>query len=393
MKFKNLVATITAGIMLFSLLPIKAGAEEVNNNQPAQAATTTRNRTMIGYWHNFDNNSKVIKLREVNDNWDIINVSFGETDAAKDKATIIFKPDASITSEAEFINDVKYLQSKGKKVILSIGGMHGDVLLQNEDDKNKFVNSISGLIDKYGFNGMDLDLENNMKTTDDFKNPKNPQNVYLIKACRELKAKYGDKLMLTMAPETDYVQGRLMSGSGGYLPLIYGIRDILDYVAVQLYNSGQMNGSDGTPYQQATPDFVVAMTEMLLNGFEVGWGSKLYFPALREDQIVIGLPACPEAAPIGGYVSNDDLNKALLALVTGKGYGGKYQMQNTSGYANLRGVMSWSANWDAAKGFSFSNNARKTLDSLPVIENKLQAPTIASSAVTNGAYTLTVTVP
>ncbi|MGL5152279.1 MAG: glycosyl hydrolase family 18 protein [Clostridium sp.] len=391
MKLKKLVASITAGIMMLSLAPITSNA--VTKEETTVNKQQIRNKTMIGYWHNFDNNSKKLKLREVNDNWDIINVSFGETNVSVDKSTIIFKPDPVITTEKEFIEDVKYLQSKGKKIVLSIGGMYGQVLLQTDKDRENFVNSLSGLIDKYGFDGFDLDLEHHMKQDDDFKNPKEPQNINLIKACHELHAKYGDDLLITMAPETDYVQGRLMSGSGGYLPLIYGIRDILDYISVQLYNSGPMNGSDGNPYGQATPDFVVAMTEMLLNGFEVGWGTKNYFPALREDQVVVGVPACSEAAPVGGYLAEAELNKALKALATGESYGGRYQMQNKNGYPNFRGVMSWSANWDAAKGFNFSNNVRKTLDSLPVVENKLQEASIKASDVKNGGFDLTITVP
>ncbi|MGL4107827.1 glycosyl hydrolase family 18 protein [Clostridium sp. LP20] len=380
-RLKKIISTLTVCFLLLSFLPARV----------AEAAPQLKDRLMVGYWHNFDNNSKVLKLREVNENWDVINVSFGETDATKDKATIIFKPE--IQSEAEFISDVKYLQSKGKKVVLSIGGMYGVVELSDTAAKTRFVKSVSDLIDRYGFDGLDIDLEHAMKTSDDYKNPKVAQNVNLIAACKELHAKYGDNFILSMSPETDYVQGRLMSGSGGYLPLIYGVKDILTYISVQLYNSGGMNGSDGRPYTQGTPDFVVAMTEMLLNGFEVGWGTGNMFPALREDQVIIGLPACPEAAPVGGYVSNDDLNKAILALATGKSYGDTYKMQNTAGYSGLRGVMSWSANWDAAKNFNFSNNARKTLDSLKVIENTLQKGSLSSSAVVNGSFTLTANIP
>lgn len=394
-RLKKLIAGITTGLMALSFIPAaNVGAKKIDDtNLYVASSNTLPDRIMIGYWHNFDNNSKVIKLREVNDNWDIINVSFGETDPTKDKATIVFKPDTKIESEEEFISDVKYLQSKGKKVILSIGGMYGEVLLNSTEDKDKFVKSMSTLIDKYGFDGFDLDLEHYMNAADDFKNPKVAQNINIIKACRELNEKYGDDLYITMAPETAYVQGRMMSGSGGYLPIIYGLRDILDYVAVQLYNSGPMSGSDGSPYQSGTTDFVVAMTEMMLNGFEVGWGSGNMFPGLREDQVIIGLPACPEAAPTGGYVSNTDLNNAILALATGKTYGGRYKMQNPGGYAGLRGVMSWSANWDVAKNLSFSNNARKTLNSLPVVENTLQVGIVTATAPKDRAYTVTATIP
>ena len=394
-KLKKLIALTLSSVMIFTLVPkLNTQAYDDNVNKTStQSASTLPNRLMVGYWHNFDNNSKVLKLREVNDNWDIINISFGETDATKDKATILFNVDTSIESEEEFISDVKYLQSKGKKIVLSIGGMYGEVYLNSEDAKNRFVNSISNLIDKYGFDGLDLDLEHYMNSSDDFKNPKSAQNIYLIKACRELHDKYGENFILAMAPETAYVQGLRMSGSGGYLPLIYGVRDILTYIHVQLYNSGPMSDTYGAPIQQGSADFIVAMTEMLLNGFEVGYGTGNMFPALREDQVIIGLPSCTSAAPNGGYVSNDELTKAINYLATGKSYGGKYVMQNPDGYPGLRGVMSWSANWDAAGNFSFSNNARKTLDSLPVIENTLQAGQLFNSSPKDGSFDLTISVP
>lgn len=388
-KLKSLIATVTATMMLLSIVPLKKPGAEVSQNVVTASASK---KLMVGYWHNFDNNSKNIKLKDVNDNWDVINVSFGETDPTKDKSTIIFKPDPVIETEAEFISDVKYLQGKGKKVVLSIGGMYGQVLLSTTADKDKFVNSMIGLIDKYGFDGLDIDLEHHMDVADDYKNPKLGQNINLIQACKDLKAKYGDKFMLTMSPETAYVQGRMMSGSGGYLPLIYGVKDILNYISVQLYNSGGMNANDGNSYQQGTPDFVVSMCEMLLNGFEVGWGSKNMFPALREDQVLIGVPATTQAAG-GGFVNNADMTKAIEALTTGKTYGGRYVMQNKSGYPNFGGVMSWSVNWDAVGGYSFSTNARKALDAAPVVTNTLQAGVITTTAPADKAYTVTATIP
>lgn len=390
-KLKKVVASVTAAMMLMSIVPaINVDAATKSTNSTSELP----NRLLIGYWHNFDNAiSTVMKLRDVNDNWDVINVSFGETDTSKDRSTILFTPDSTIESESEFKEDVKYLQSKGKKVVLSIGGQNGEVELTNAAAKDNFVKSVSGLVDKYGFDGLDLDLEQFMKTKDDFKNPTNAQNINLIAGCKELKAKYGDNFMLTMAPETGYVQDCLMSGSGGYLPLIYGLRDILTYVSVQYYNSGPMNGSDGSPYQQGTVDFVVALVEMLLNGFEVGWGTGNMFPALREDQVVIGLPATKAAAPNGGYLSEEDLNKAVYALTKGESYGGRYTMQNSNGYPNLRGIMAWSTNWDLKEGCKFSTNARKTLDSLPIVENTLQKASVSSTTPANGSYTLTVSVP
>ena len=62
-------------------------------------------------------------------------------------------------TDAEFKSDISYLKSKGKKVVLSIGGQNGVVLLPDNAAKDRFINSIQSPIDKYGFDGIDIDLE------------------------------------------------------------------------------------------------------------------------------------------------------------------------------------------------------------------------------------------
>ena len=102
--------------------------------------------------------------------------------------------------------------------------------------------------------------------------------------------------MLTMAPETAYVQGGQSGfGSiwGGYLPIIDALKDSIDILQVQLYNSGTMLGIDGNIYTQGTADFIVAMTEATIHGFNTSGGM---FAGLPATKIAVGLPACTSAA-------------------------------------------------------------------------------------------------
>ena len=92
-KLKKIISALMAIFMLVTFLPTRQ----------VEAKSQLGKRLMVGYWHNFDNNSKIVKLRDVDDSWDVINVSFGETNESVDKATILFKPDPSIESEEEFI--------------------------------------------------------------------------------------------------------------------------------------------------------------------------------------------------------------------------------------------------------------------------------------------------
>ncbi|MEO2507925.1 glycosyl hydrolase family 18 protein [Clostridium paraputrificum] len=383
-KCKKLVSIFAAVLLFVSIIPIKS----------VSAAQSLGERLLVGYWHNFDNGTGIINLRNVSDKWDVINVAFGET--YSDRAVVEFTP---CYDEEQFISDVQYIKSKGKKVILSIGGQNGVVLLPDATAKEKFVKSICGLVDKYGFDGLDIDLESgiSLQASDtDFKNPKTPQIVNLILGVREISDKYGSNFIISMAPETAYVQGGITAYGniwGAYLPIIYGLRDKLTYIHVQHYNAGGNQGLDGVTYTQGTADYEVAMAEMLLYGFPIAGNSNNMFPALREDQVMIGLPATQAAAPSGGYINPTEMKKALDYLIKGVSYGGSYKLANGKGYPAFRGLMTWSINWDAKNNFEFSNNYRDYFDKLTPVQNTLKAATLSVSSVNNGSYTLTAKVP
>ena len=325
-------------------------------------------RLLVGYWHNFDNGSRVIRLRDVSAAFDVINVSFAEP-TTPGGSMMAFTPFNA--TAADFKSDIAYLQSRGKKVLISIGGANGAVDLSGSTAQQNFANSMINIISTYGFNGMDIDLEGSSLSLNsgdaDFRNPTSPRIVNLIAASRTIATRFGASFILTMAPETAYVQGGLGSYGGiwgAYLPVIYGLRDKLTYIHVQHYNSGSMIALDGRAYAQGTADFQVAMAEMLLAGFPVANNPNNVFPALRQDQVLIGLPASPQAAG-GGYTAPATVQRALDYLIKGRSFGGGYVLRNPAGYPNFRGLMTWSINWDAYYNYEFSTNHRAYLNSLP----------------------------
>ncbi|SHO52488.1 chitobiase/beta-hexosaminidase C-terminal domain-containing protein [Anaerocolumna xylanovorans] len=323
-------------------------------------------KLLVGYWHNFDNNlTPVIQLKNVSTKWDVINVAFA--DIAYD-GTVSFTP-YNVT-DASFISDVSYLKGLGKKVVLSLGGQNGALSLPDSASKTRFTNSLIAAIDKYGFDGVDIDIETGIALTggdSDFKNPATPTIVNLISALKTVCAKYGSGFTLSMAPEIAYVQGGITAYGGpwgAYLPIIYGLRNELTYIHVQHYNCGGNTALDGKSYNQGTADFEVAMAEMLLKGFPVAGNSNNMFPALNQNQVMIGIPAASGAAPSGGYIRPSEMKKALDYLMKGISYGGTYKLQNTSGYSGFRGLMTWSVNWDAQNSYEFTNNYRPYFDEL-----------------------------
>lgn len=381
-KIKLITTFVLSFCFLFALIP--TNTSKAASNQ----------KLLVGFWHNFDNGTGIIPLKNVSDKWDVINVSFGET--YSDRAVVEFQP---CYDKAAFKEDIKYLQSKGKKVLLSIGGQNGVVYVQTAAAKDKFVNSLIGLIDEYGFDGVDIDLETGISLDGgdtDFKNPKTPQLVNLIDALKTLHNKYGSNFVLTMAPEIAYVQGGITAYGniwGAYLPLIYNLRNELTYLYVQHYNAGGNAGLDGNFYQQGTADFEVAMADMLLSGFPIANNPNNMFPPLREDQVMIGIPACPSAAPSGGYINPTEMKKALDYILYGKSFGGKYKLSKESGFPGFKGLMTWSINWDAKSNFEFSNNYRAYFDGITPPINTLKAASLSASSVINNSLTLTGKVP
>ncbi|WP_221420230.1 Ig-like domain-containing protein [Fulvivirga sp. M361] len=334
---------------------------------------------MVGYWHNFDNGAAVLELGQVSTDWDVVNIAFAEP-ATFGGADMAFFPSSDVTSDAKFRQDVRLLQSRGQKVLISMGGANGRIELLTPQDAQTFSNAMINIIETYGFDGMDIDLEGTSlglsSGDNDFRNPTSPKIVNFIAGTQAVLNHFGPDFILTAAPETAFVQGgnSVYAGAfGAYLPVIYHFRNDLDYIHVQDYNSGCMLGLDGICYSQGTADFHVAMTEMLLQGFPVA-GHSVNFPALKQEQVAFGVPASPQAAG-GGYTNPQDIQKALDYLIKGTSFGGNYSLVNSNGYPNLRGLMTWSINWDVFSGFGFSTPHRAYLDALdqPAVARMMSA--------------------
>ncbi|MGW0877035.1 chitinase [Streptomyces sp. NPDC002740] len=329
---------------------------------------------LVGYLHaSFANGAGYTRLADVPDSWDVIDLAFGEPTATTSgdirftRCPVTACP--NVESDADFKAAVKAKQAAGKKVLISIGGQNGQVQLTTTTARDTFVSSVSKIIDEYGLDGLDIDFEGHSLSLNaddtDFKNPKTPVIVNLISALKNLKAKYGSAFVLTMAPETFFVQmGYQFYGTGkwggqdprcgAYLPVIYALRDDLTLLHVQDYNSGPIMGLDNQYHSMGGADFHISMTDMLLTGFPVAGNANNVFPPLRPDQIAIGMPASVNAG--NGYVAPAEVTKTLECL-TKKAGCGSYTPHGS--WPALRGLMTWSINWDRFAGGEF----QRTFDS------------------------------
>ena len=324
---------VAAGVLTAIGGPSQAAGTQ---SAPAAVAADLPAHVLTGYWHNFDNGSGVLRLRDVPDDYGIVAVAFADAVPSRPGA-IDFTLDPAVTSalggydEAAFKADIAALQAEGRKVVISVGGQNGTVHLDDTAAGAAFAESTLALMDEFGFDGVDIDLENA------------PNLQHMTEALRAIDAQQPG-YVLTMAPETIYVQP-----GGSYLALIDQVKDLITVVNTQYYNSGSMIGRDGKVYSAGTVDFQTALADILLDGH------------LRADQVGLGLPAIPQAAG-SGYVAPDVVNQALDCLATGQRCG-SYRPAAT--YPTIRGAMTWSINWDRTNGYAFATTVGGHLSSLP----------------------------
>ncbi len=313
------------------VLPGSAHAAPATTAAPVTTATVPAH-AVTGYWQDFDNGATVQKLADVPDQYDIIAVAFANATATPGQISFSLDPAVGYASDDQFKADIAAEHAKGKSVVLSVGGQNGTVSVNDSASASAFADSAYALMQKYGFDGIDIDLENGLNST------------YMAQALHALAAKAGSGFVLTMAPQTIDMQ----STSAEYFKTALAVKDILTVVNMQYYNSGSMLGCDGKVYSQGTVDFITALACIQLQG------------GLAPSQVGIGVPASPKAAG-SGYVDPSVVDNALDCLTKGTGCG---SFKPPTTWPGLRGAMAWSTNWDATAGNTWSSTVGGHVHSL-----------------------------
>jgi len=336
--------------------------------QPKVAAVpmsgSTNGHQLIGYWTGYGAAGSALPLREISPQWDVIIVAFSTPDRDAPEGTMQFRTPAGLDTE-QFKADIAYLRSQGKKVMISLGGGGVYVSLDGANCVPNFVSSVTRIVADYGFDGVDIDLESpslNLAPGDtDFKHPTTPSIVNLISGLRQLREHFGPRFVISLVPEgTQIPSGYPSYGGqfGSYLPITYALRDILSFIDVQDYNTPPLEGLDGEIYQAGTLDYHAAMTELLLQGFNVGGDPQEFFPPLPADKVAVGF-LIGDAAP-------KEVSQAMDYLITGKARAGtEYKLRQPSGYPGLIGAMFWTIDADRRGNYNFSNVVGPQLHGYP----------------------------
>jgi chitinase len=327
------------------------GAVSASPNPTVAAVTSSgspNGHQLIGYW------TGSFPLREISPQWDLILVAFATPDKNAPEGTMQFHGPVGLDPE-QFKADIANLKRQGRKVMISLGGGGQYFTLNDSKSIPNFVSSVTQIVTEYGFDGIDLDFESPSLIIDsgdtDFRHPTTSSIVNLISALRQLHDHFGPGFMISLVPEGSQIPAGYLSYGGqfgSYLAITYGIRDILSFVDVQDYNTPPLEGLDGEIYQSSSVDYHAAMTELLLQGFNVGGDSRKFFPPIPASKIAVGF--------LTAYTSPTVVSQAMDYIISGKSpSGAMYKLRRPTGYPGMIGAMFWTIDADRRADYNYSS--------------------------------------
>lgn len=298
-----------------------------------------------GYWENWDGAKNgvhpglgwipITDSRIGQHGYNVINAAFPVIDS---DGTVLWQDGMDTNVQVPTPAEMCQEKAAGATILMSIGGAAAGIDLGSSAVADKVVSTLVPILKANNFDGVDIDLETGLTDSGNI-NQLSTSQANLERIIDGVLAQMPSNFGLTMAPETAYVTGGSITyGSiwGAYLPIIKKYLDNgrLWWLNMQYYN-GNMYGCSGDSYEAATVQGFIAQTDCLNQGLTVQ-GTTIKIP---YDKQVPGLPAQPGAG--GGYMST-----SLVA-------------QAWNNYHNgLKGLMTWSINWDGSLGWTFGDNVK-----------------------------------
>ena len=302
-------------------------------------------KVLVGYWENWDGSSNGVHppfgwtpvtnpaIRQ--HGYNVLNAAFP---VIRSDGTVLWEDGMDSTVKVATPAEMCQAKAAGQTILMSIGGATAGIDLGSRSVADRFIQTIVPILKRYNFDGIDIDIETGLTGSGTFSQLSTSQ-ANLIHIIDGVLAQMPSNFGLTMAPETAYVTGgSVVYGSiwGAYLPIIkkYADNGRLWWLNMQYYN-GSMYGCAGDSYSAGTVQGFVKQTECLNQGLVIQ-GTTIRVP---YDKQVPGLPAQPGAG--GGYMSTSLVSQAWNS------FGG-----------NLKGLMTWSLNWDGSKSWTFGDNVK-----------------------------------
>ena len=320
-------------------------------NPPPSGATCAvkskpAGKVLQGYWENWDGASNgvhpplgwipITDSRIRSHGYNVINAAFP---VIRSDGTVLWEDGMDATVKVATPAEMCQAKAAGATILMSIGGATAGIDLSSSTVADRFVATVVPILRRYNFDGIDIDIETGLVGSGNI-NQLSPSQANLIRIIDGVLGQMPSNFGLTMAPETAYVTGGSVTyGSiwGAYLPIVkkYADNGRLWWLNMQYYN-GSMYGCSGDSYAAATVQGFTAQTNCLNRGLVIQ-GTTIRVP---YDKQVPGLPAQPGAG--GGYMSPGLVSQCWNSIGNG-----------------LKGLMTWSINWDGSRGWTFGDNVRR----------------------------------
>jgi chitinase len=331
-------------------VPVPPSSPPPGPGAPPPAATCAvksrpAGKVIQGYWENWDGAVNgvhpglgwipITDARIRAHGYNVINAAFP---VIRSDGTVLWEDGMDATVKVATPAEMCQAKAAGLTTLMSIGGAAAGIDLSSSAVADRFVATVVPILKRYNFDGIDIDIETGLTGSGNI-TVLSPSQANLIRIIDGVLGQMPSNFGLTMAPETAYVTGGSVTyGSiwGAYLPIVkkYADNGRLWWLNMQYYN-GNMYGCAADSYSAATVQGFTVQTNCLNQGLVVG-GTTIRVPL---DKQVPGLPAQPGAG--GGYMT-----PALVA-------------QCWNAFSNgLKGLMTWSINWDGSRAWTFGDNVR-----------------------------------
>lgn len=308
------------------LKKVAAQFRRLNSKKATDIPDFTGRNVLMGFWHNWPSQGspgyqmgafKELPLNAVPAGYNVIAVAF-----MKGAGVPTFSP-YNVTDEV-FQQQVAQLNAQGRAVLISLGGADAHIEL-HAGQEEPLAAEIVRLVETYGFDGLDIDLEQAAITAGD-------NRTVIPAALKRVKDHYREEnrnFIISMAPEFPYLRA-----GGNYLAYVEQLEGYYDFIAPQFYNQG----GDGLWIEEIgkwvaqnddslKEEFLFYLTESLVSGTRD-------FIRIPPEKFIIGLPSNVDAAATG-YVRDGEADPVANTL----------QRLKNAGKA-IKGLMTWSVNWD-----------------------------------------------
>jgi chitinase len=302
-------------------------------------------KVLQGYWENWDGAANgvhpplgwipITDARIRTHGYNVVNAAFP---VIRSDGTVLWEDGMDAGVKVATPAEMCQAKAAGLTILMSIGGAAAGIDLSSSAVADRFVATVVPILKRFNFDGIDIDIETGLTGSGNI-NTLSTSQANLIRIIDGVLAQMPSNFGLSMAPETAYVTGgSVVYGSiwGAYLPIVkkYADNGRLWWLNMQYYN-GSMYGCAGDSYSAGTVQGFTAQTNCLNQGLVIQ-GTTIRVPF---DKQVPGLPAQSGAG--GGYMTPSLVSQCWNPFRT-----------------TLKGLMTWSINWDGSRNWTFGDNVK-----------------------------------